>query len=404
MSSPASTPDLPEVTLNLPAPAGPFPNLSALPFETRIVEFCRFARAHGLNSGIDGTIASLRAARVVGRSGFDSFKFALRAALCATKEEWDLFDPLFDSFWRGQQIDRSAPPNRPKENRPVHAPSSKAAFLMIGDLAFKEPKQIEEERKVVSGANPMDRLGKVDFSQVPQEDLAELERLSERLLRRMSFRLSRRLKPQRSRGRVDLRRSIRAGIPRGGELVDLRYRGRRRQAAKLVILLDVSDSMNPYSLFLFKFAYALGRHFDRLSCFVFSTRIVDVRTVLKAKDLPGALKALSKITTSWFGGTKIGSSLREFNRSFGRLMRSTDTTVMILSDGWDTGEPDDLIAELKIIKRRVKRLIWLNPLLGLEEYEPVTRGMSAALPYIDLFAPAHNLLSLLELERNLRVT
>jgi hypothetical protein len=187
----------------------------------------------------------------------------------------------------------------------------------------------------------------------------------------------------------------------GGEFLDLRYKNRISQAARLVILLDVSDSMNPYSLFLFRFAYALGKHFDRVSCFVFSTRLVDVSKTLKARDLASALSALTGITTFWSGGTKIGSSLQEFNRRFGRRMRSTNTCVLILSDGWDTGEPDALVAELKILKQRSKKLIWLNPLLGLAQYEPVTRGMRAALPYIDLFAPAHNLQSLLELERDL---
>jgi len=128
---------------------------------------------------------------------------------------------------------------------------------------------------------------------------------------------------------------------------------------------------------------------------------VDVSKTLKARDLGNAMRELSGITTFWSGGTKIGDSLREFNRRFGRRMRFTNTCVLILSDGWDTGEPDALVAELQILKQRSKKLIWLNPLLGLAQYEPVTRGMRAALPYIDVFAPAHNLQSLLELERHL---
>ena len=183
-------------------------------------------------------------------------------------------------------------------------------------------------------------------------------------------------------------------------MMELRHKSRKKQAVKLVILLDVSDSMNPYSVFLFRFAYVLGRHFDQLSCFVFSTRLVNVSDVLKARSLPDALRALSTITTCWSGGTRIGGALGEFNRSFGRRMRSTETSVLILSDGWDADEPGSLIGELRILKQHVKKLIWLNPLLGLDEYEPVTRSMSAALPYIDVFAPAHNLQSLLELERH----
>jgi uncharacterized protein with von Willebrand factor type A (vWA) domain len=129
---------------------------------------------------------------------------------------------------------------------------------------------------------------------------------------------------------------------------------------------------------------------------------VDITSALKTTTLPEALKALSAIETFWSGGTKIGSALREFNRGYGRRIRSTDTTVFILSDGWDTDAPDILVTELTILKQRAKKLIWLNPLLGLDQYEPVTRGMSAALPFVDVFAPAHNLQSLLDLERGLR--
>ena len=237
---------------------------------------------------------------------------------------------------------------------------------------------------------------------MPQQDAEALERLSLRLFRRMTLRLSRQLRiASAGIGPLDLRRTIRHGIPRGGELIDLKYRIRKRKPGRLVILLDVSGPMNPYSLFLLKFAYALEKHFQRVHTFLFSTQLVDITAALKTPSLSEALAALSREDAGWSGGTKIGESLREFHRVHGRRLLSRDTLLMILSDGWDTGEPDLLAAELAAAKRRVGKLIWLNPLLGLEGYEPITRGMSAALPFIDVFAPAHNLESLLALERHL---
>jgi uncharacterized protein len=386
------------IPLNPRGATEPTSDLPGFQWLTGVVEFCRFARDNGLGSGLKAVIDSVRAVGIVDHGRLDAFRYALRANLCSSKREWDLFDQLFDTFWYGGRMDRPKQPIAPPGDSSLNAPNSKGIHLMLGHPASRG---FEARRKTISGASAIDRLSKVDFSEVTQDDLAELEHLSERLLRRISLRLSRRQKLSHLRGGIDLRRTIRAGTGYGGEFIDLRYKDRRSQPPRLVILLDVSDSMNPYSLFLFRFAYALGKHFDRVSCFVFSTRLVDVSKTLKARDLANALRELSGITTFWSGGTKIGSSLQEFNRGFGRRMRSTNTCVLILSDGWDTGEPDALVAELKTLKQRSKKLIWLNPLLGLAHYEPVTRGMRAALPYIDVFAPAHNLQSLLELERDL---
>jgi uncharacterized protein with von Willebrand factor type A (vWA) domain len=231
--------------------------------------------------------------------------------------------------------------------------------------------------------------------------LAELERISLRLLKRMSLRLSRRLKTMQPRGPVDLRRTIHRSISRGGDPVYLNRKGRRRQRARLVLLLDISGSMNAYSLFLVRFAYSLQKHFRRVHTFLFSTQLMEITSLLRTRDLPEALVALSHEPAGWSGGTKIGESIGDFNRRYGRKLLSRDTLVMILSDGWDTGEPEIVARELNAMRRQSREIIWLNPLLGMEGYEPLTRGMAAALPYIDLFAAAHNLESLLQLEHRL---
>jgi uncharacterized protein len=367
-----------------------------------IVEFCRFVRARGLSSSTKEILGCLQALRTVSNPRFDTFKFVLRTVLCSSKEEWTLFDTLFAEFWQNTEARRGLQSRKSGNSRATLRPGGleESSFQTLAGDGSQSNRPTEDP--AISGASPAERLKKIDFAQVPQSDLAELERLSRRLVRRLSCRLSRRLQP-RKRGIVDLRKTIRMNLGRGGDPIELSFKKPKRHRAKLVILLDVSDSMNPYSLFLLKFAYVLKRHFREVSSFIFSTHLVAISEVLRAQHLAGALRILSQMTTGWSGGTRIGGSLEDFNRLYAAKLLSPNVVFIILSDGWDTGGPELLVTELQKIKRRIGKLIWLNPLLGLEEYEPVTRGMSAALPYIDVFAPAHNLESLLQLERHLTV-
>jgi uncharacterized protein len=364
-----------------------------------IVDFCRFAQANGLTAGVKESLGALEAARTVGVADRQTFKAALRAVLCSSKADWDLFEELFEAFWSGEDSRRRVQLRmRAVSEKPLESQQEKA-------LAVPIPGKIEtaegQEGKSVLGATVLERLRQADFSQIAQGDLADLEQIALRLLRQMSLRLSRRLRAARARGKVDLRRTIRQSISRGGDPIYLSFRNRRLQQLKLVILLDVSGSMNPYSLFLVRFAYALQKYFKRVDTFLFSTRLTDITAALRTRNLSDALEAVSEEAADWSGGTRIGESLREFTLAHGSLL-SRNTLFLVLSDGWETGDPAVLATELSEIKRRVRKVIWLNPLLGMEGYEPVTRGMSAALPYIDVFAPAHNLQSLLELEGYLR--
>ena len=197
---------------------------------------------------------------------------------------------------------------------------------------------------------------------------------------------------------MDLRRSIRANLMKG-EIIELRRRARRRKKVRLVLLCDVSGSMDLYSRFLLQFLFALQNVFGRVETFTFATRLTRVTEHLKGPSYKVALKRLTEVR-DFSGGTRIGESLREFNRSWGQLV-DRHTIVIVLSDGWDTGEPEELAAEMLALKRRAGRVIWLNPLLGNPSYEPLTRGMAAALPLVDHFAAAHNLSSLRDLARHL---
>ena len=364
-----------------------------------VVAFCRFARAKGLPGGLHRSLAAVRAVKAVGTSDRECLKFALRAALCSSKAEWDLFDDLFKTFEEPSQRTSRSGSGKQKKTINVSGQRETPSQYLIGrDASDAKP---EAEGKTAAGASARERLATVDFSQVPQNDLVRLEELSLRLLRQMSLRLSRRLKPAYRPGPTDLRRTIRRILAYGGEPIVLAHRNRKPQKNRLLIFLDVSGSMNAYSIFLLKFAYALEKHFRQVDTFLFSTTVVEVSDALRARRLSGALEKLSQLAAGWSAGTKIGASLHELNRLHSRKLQAGNTIFMILSDGWDTGAPELLAAELKAIRHRVRRVIWLNPLLGIADYEPVTRGMTAALPHIDVFAPAHNLESLLALERHL---
>jgi len=365
-----------------------------------IVAFCRYARSNGLPVAMQQILAALEAAKTIGVADQKRFAIALRAVLCSSQEEWELFDRLFRAYWHSarSQAEASVETGRPLD-RSTQKPLAHSR-LLIG-MASDDAAAREGEGRSVVGASSQQRLRKIDFSETPQADLAALEQLSLRLLRQMSLRLSRRMKINRRADRVDLRRSIRRNISHGGDPINLAFQGRRPLQKKLVIFLDISGSMNLYSLFLLRFAYALQKHFKRVDTFLFSTSVTEVSYALKARELSEALGGLSRRAPEWSGGTKIGGSLREFNRRQGRKVLTRNTVFIILSDGWDTGAPEMLAAELRHARRRVHKLLWLNPLLGLKEYQPVTRGMKAALPYIDAFLPAHNLESLLALEKYL---
>ena len=359
--------------------------------------FCRFVRTEGLSAGIKETVDALEVARLIGIEDRELLKTGLRAVLCSSKEEWDRFDELFWLFWR--EVDRSAKRQPAVHREQTQEQPKGSAVSLIGTGNRGQEK--EEGGTLVLGGSKTDHLKKADFSQVSQDDLADLEKIAAQLLKRMSLRVSHRLKSMTAGKQIDLRRTIRRNIHHGGDLMDLSFKGRKLQQSRMVIVLDISGSMNPYSLFLLRFAYALQKHFRKVDTFLFSTRLSDITTLLRTRDLRQTLRALSHESAGWSGGTQIGESLHEFNQLHGRKLLTRDTIFIILSDGWDTGEPEALAAELGAIKARVRKLIWLNPLLGMRDYQPVTRGMSAALPHIDVFAPAHNLESLLALERHL---
>jgi len=366
-----------------------------------IVEFCRFARERGLPAGVQETLGALEAAAALGVGNREELKFGLRAMLCSSKDNWGLFEECFQTFWGESKPARL--PNRRARPRKELTPSvsghNPTSLMSTG--AGDDVSSEEDGGQAVTGASARERLTKADFSTLPQNDMATLEQISLRLLKQMSRKLARRRRSGASRGQVDLRKTIRRNISRGGEPISLRYRERKPRPHRLVTMLDISGSMSPYSIFMMKFLYALQKHFRHVDTFLFSTGLVEITSLFRARRLQDALQALSQQPAGWSGGTSIGGSLREFNQLHQRKLRSSDTLFLILSDGWDTGDTGVLATELAAVKRRTRSVIWLNPLLGLKDYQPIAAGMSAALPHVDIFASAHNLESLLALEKHL---
>ena len=272
-------------------------------------------------------------------------------------------------------------------------------LLMIGAQGRADP---DEEGKSTTGANAVERLRRTDFSRVPADERAQLEALILRLSRLMNRRMTRRLKRSVTPTQVDLRRTIRRNLSQGGDPLYLAYRARKRQKNRLVALLDVSGSMDQYSYFLLLFIHALKSHFEQVDTFLFSTRLTCINEALTVRDLRRALEHTSRLAEAWSSGTRIGACLDAFYREYGSRTLRPDTLVFILSDGLDTDEPETLRRALGRIRGAARAIVWLNPLKGTAGYEPLAQGMQAALPYVDRFAAANTLDSLLALEKTLR--
>jgi uncharacterized protein with von Willebrand factor type A (vWA) domain len=215
----------------------------------------------------------------------------------------------------------------------------------------------------------------------------------------MAIRLRRRMKQDRRQGQINLRRTIRRSIATGGEPLELLRRSRTPKKQRLVVLLDVSGSMDKYSFFLLRFICALKENFRQLDAFVFSTSLVRISKALQLRRLDLVMEAIAGQSADWSGGTRIGQCLETFRDRYGKQVLNGSPVVIVMSDGLDTGDPEVLEAQLAAIRARSKRLIWLNPLKGMMGYQPVAKGMKAALPLVDDFRSAHNLKSILELEQ-----
>jgi uncharacterized protein with von Willebrand factor type A (vWA) domain len=367
---------------------------------TATVRFGRLLRARGLPVTPAQSQDALRALELVDLGDRAEVWRALRAVLASRAEELHPFDAAFDAFWGapgdGARAEAEAPIGGEAPfagSRLPPAPGGAPHFA-----GWTEAAKGGGEPVGLPAVSDIETASGKDFAAFAPGELAELERLAAGFARRLAMRRGRRLKPSQRRGRVDLRRSLRRGLPRG-ELLELLRRERKRVKTKLVVLCDVSGSMDLYSRLLLQFLYALQGQHGRVETFVFSTRLERITEALRSGGYGEALGRLSAVA-GWSGGTKIGESLRAFHADWRGLL-DRDTVVVVLSDGWDTGDPAVLDEALRVIRRSAGRLIWLNPLLGSPDYQPLAQGMAAALPHLDAFLPAHDLDALRGLARHL---
>ena len=368
----------------------------------RLAGFFRVLRDNGFTSGIAESLDASRMLTAISPSDLNFVRESWKALVSGNAEQWRRFDLLFDAYWLGKGQKRPGvafggagtdrPPSKERSPTTIGRPGL-PAMLDRGDTG--EAAAGGEGK----GASSAESLVEVDLRHIADaEELRQAHVIAADLARRMKRRLSRRMRFSGRGRRLDLRRVIHRNIQHGGMPFDLVYRRPRPKPYKLVVLLDVSGSMNPYSTVFMRFVHGIIGNFKDAEAFVFHTRLIHISSAMRDMRPKMAMERLAVMAAGWSGGTRIGDCLATFNRNYAPRMLGSRTVVMILSDGFDTGAPEIIGRELAAIKRRAKRLVWLNPLAGWRGYEPTASGMAAALPHIDLFAPAHNLKSLMALE------
>jgi len=365
-----------------------------------LVQFGALLTAAELSATTTQLIEAARALPLIDLASRDDFRQALAACLLTRHEDRPAFDLLFDRFWRLPRDDDA--PSRPAPA----ALSGGEARLGTAELVTAAYVRGEDAPVVSTGDTPPetyssdDALLSKDFAAFHDDDLRTARRHLRRLAARLATATSRRRRPG-GGDQVDLRRSLRQAARRGGELVELARRRRRVRRVKLVVLCDVSGSMDVYSRFLVQLLFGLQKELRGVGVFVFSTRLFDLSPALRARSFDDALGRIARRVDGWSGGTRIGECLAHFNRRHAKERVGRRTVVVIISDGWERGDIAQLEREMRRLRRRAYRVLWLNPLLGGAGYRPLAQGMQAALPYVDHLLPVHNLASLERLAREL---
>ncbi len=340
----------------------------------------------------------------IGQRG--DFKDSLRALLVKRREQIALFDEAFDLFWQKRNLDDLNDLNFGaflRRNQP--APTQVQTIKERAGSDDVDSEESEETyHETIQTYSAVELLRQKDFSKLDEDELAAIKRLMNKIVLNLEPRRTRRQERARRGNVIDLRRTIRANMRYGGEIVDLSRRQRKFKRRPVVVICDISGSMERYSRILLQFIYIVASRLDRVESFVFSTRLTRITLQLRHRDVDTALAEASRIVTDWAGGTRIGESIRAFNYQWARRVLNQGAIVLVISDGWDRGDVGVLAREMDRLHRSCHRLIWLNPLLGEEEYEPLVRGIQAALPHTDEFLPVHNLASLEQLAKILADT
>lgn len=331
------------------------------------------------------------------------FYAAARATLLSNQNDIELFDLIFASFWNSPEIDQEEPgeDSRSQSNEDDEQDTENEETLAVSSEDPDESEQNDTEESELSYSKD-EVLMKKDFESMDTKEIEQARRLIAELVAILANYKSRRRVVSHKGTELNLRKMLRHNALYGKDSVELMFRKQRIKKTKLMLLCDVSGSMERYSRFLIQFIYALRQQLASLELAVFSTRMTVITEQLRHKSVDDSLKRVADSVHDWAGGTNIGGCLREFNDRFAHDMNHSHTVMIILSDGWDRGDPCLMREEMQHLHRRVHKLIWLNPLLGSDNYQPLCKGIQTALPYIDHFLPAHNLESFASLVRHLR--
>ena len=370
--------------------------------------FARALKQLGVKVSLSQVIDASRSVEFVDVARKSDFRALLRSNLISQKEDFPIFDMVFDCFWREQVYERVPMESleiegTPTESRAQEGGDEEGLEEAIAETMANNDVPLEDlEEFSIPTYSPQELLNHKDFSEMGVEESRAIARAILLIATKIATQISRRKKRARKGNAVDPRWTMRNNMKYGGEIIDLVNRKRRIKKTKVVLLCDVSGSMDCYSRFLIQFMYGLQNELWGVETFVFSTSLSRITHLIRTKDITNALEKISASILGWSGGTNIGRSLHAFNRNFAPSMVTHRTVVVIISDGWDRGDVSLLEREMQGLKRRCKKIIWLNPLLASENYEPLCKGMQAALPYLDLFLSVHNVDSLIALGRTLQ--
>ncbi len=360
-----------------------------------IVAFGGYCRDHELKIGLSHIEELMSIADQVFINDFSTWHYTVKALFCTSKEEEEVFNKCYATFWGKRKHGYNHTIKKQSQSNVIK--KANASLVMAGFKPNSEEEKKEEEAKSVTSASQIDILKATDFSRVSSMDSGILDEITEELIRQLNHRLKRKMKAEKQ-GRIDLRNTIRKNMSNGDLLLKLSRKNRRIDKYRVNLILDVSGSMDKYSFFLLKFIWSLKQQIKQVESFIFSTTLVRITNYFNQDQLDKVLLEMSLHAKNWSGGTKIGECLQEFNNKYAKKVLNGKSVTIILSDGLDTGETSLISQELDKIKMRTNKLVWLNPLKGSREYSPEAKGMKEALPYLDVFASAHNFNSLLELE------
>jgi len=367
-----------------------------------LLAFCRFLRQHGFSIGPAEEADALHSLAIAEPFAEpDTFQLCLQSTLCRSPQQLKLFPKLYRQFWieLDRAVDSSIKNQQSQSDKPRPAASNAPSLHQLKNWLHGNHQKDTQETASYSAFGASDGHSILHFD---EREMRAIFRLVQQLIYKIANKRSRRFQKSHRKEQLDLKKTMRYNFIRNSEIIQLKYKRKKRDQVNVVLICDVSKSMELYSRFFIQFLYAFQQTFPKVNAFVFSSELHPVSKELNNRSLTASLKKIIQKVTHWNGGTQIGRSLEAFNEQYLHKQVHSKTLVMILSDGWDAGEPELVAEQMKLLHRKALKVLWLNPLAGNASWRPEVRAMKAALPYIDLLVPFYDLRSLREVVRHWR--